>query len=94
MIDEKTVAKVAKLARIHVSAEEQAHYAKEISGIMQWIEQLGEVPTDGVPQLASVSGNALPWREDKVTDGHMQSAIVKNAKDSQYGCFTVPKVIE
>ena len=93
-LDTKAVAKIARLARIKVTEEEKEHYAREISGIIGWVEQLSEVNTDGVPQMTSVAEMKLPWREDKVTDGNQQEAIVANAKNSDYGCFVVPKVME
>ena len=93
-IDKKTVAKIAKLSRLALSEAEQEHYAREISGILKWVEQLGEVNTDNVPQLASVSEMTLPRREDKVTDGNKRDDILLNAPQSDYGCFVVPKVIE
>ena len=85
---------VAKLARLRLTEAEIPHYAREINGILKWIEQLGEVNTEAVAPLASVSNQTLPWREDKVTDGAMQEQVLKNATGAQYGCFTVPKVIE
>jgi aspartyl-tRNA(Asn)/glutamyl-tRNA(Gln) amidotransferase subunit C len=88
------VKKIAKLARIRVTAEELPHYANEINGILKWIEQLQEVNTDGVAPLASVSDQALPWRKDEVTDGNIQQQVLKNAPNAAYGCFAVPKVIE
>lgn len=93
-IDSKAVAKIARLARIAVSEEEKQHFAIEMSGIFQWIEQLEEVNTDGIPLMTSVSAVTLPLREDVVTDGNQQAAIVQNAPDSDYGCFVVPKVME
>lgn len=93
-LDKQAVAKIARLARIDVTEADKEHYAKEISGILQWVEQLGEVNTDNVPMLTSVSAVSLPLREDKVTDGNQQEAVVKNAAQSDYGCFVVPKVIE
>lgn len=93
-LDTKDVAKIARLARLKLSDEEKAHYASEISGILKWVEQLGEVNTDNVPQMTSVAAMALPRREDKVTDGNQQEAVVKNAPASDYGCFVVPKVME
>lgn len=94
MIDATTVTKIARLARIRVQEPEKAPLAKEISGILQWIEQLAEVNTEGVPQLSSVSAMLLPWRADAVTDGDQQEAIVRNAPGSDNGCFVVPKVME
>lgn len=94
VIDAETVAKIARLARIEVTQDEKRHFAREITGILQWVEQLGEVNTDGVPQMTSVAAMQLPWREDKVTDGNRQEEIIRNAPQSDYGCFVVPKVME
>ncbi len=93
-LDTQAVAKIARLARIEVTDAEREHFAREISGVLQWVEQLNEVNTDNVPQLASVAAVKLPWREDKVTDGNQQEAVVANAPQSDYGCFVVPKVME
>lgn len=94
ILDTQAVAKIARLARIEVSDADKAHYAKEISSILAWVEQLNEVPTDDVPMLTSVSDVTLPWRADAVTDGNQAEAVVKNAPVSDYGCFVVPKVME
>ncbi len=93
-LTDKEVKHIAKLARIRLTEAELPHYAREINGILKWIEQLSEVNTDGVAPLASVSEQALPWRADVVTDGGIQEQIIKNAPNSNYGCFAVPKVIE
>ncbi|MEZ5690248.1 MAG: Asp-tRNA(Asn)/Glu-tRNA(Gln) amidotransferase subunit GatC [Rickettsiales bacterium] len=93
-IDTKTVAKIARLARIAVSEEEKEHFAGEISDILRWIEQLSEVDTDGVPLMTSVCEATLPLRKDAVTDGNQQVAVLKNSPESDYGCFVVPKVME
>lgn len=86
--------KVAKLARIRLSDAEVEHYTAEINGILGWIDQLQEVNTDGVAQMTSVADITLPMRADKVTDGNIVDAVLKNAPASEYGCFSVPKVIE
>lgn len=93
-IDERAVAKIARLARIRVTEDEKKHFAREISGILKWIEQLQEVNTEGVPQMASVAEMQLRWREDKITDGHCRGAVLANAPRQDYGCFVVPKVVE
>lgn len=93
-MDKATVTRIARLARIHVSEEDKAYFAGELTGILKWIEQLNEINTDGVPLLTSVAEMQLPQRDDKVTDGNRQEAVVKNAPQSDYGCFVVPKVME
>lgn len=93
-IDVATVTKIARLARIEVAAQEKEPLAKEINGILNWIEQLNEVNTEHVEPLASVSDTALPWRADMVTDGGKSKDVLANAPGSDHGCFLVPKVIE
>ncbi len=88
------VKKIAKLARIRLSDQEVEHFGKEISSILNWIEMLAEVNTDKVPQMASVSSIGISLRTDEVTDGNIQSEILKNAPKSAFGCFEVPKVVE
>lgn len=93
-IDTKTVAKIGKLARIEIPAGEREAVAKQLSGILHWIEQLQEVNTDGVEQMTSVSDQKLPWREDKVTDGNCREAVLANAPVREFDCYAVPKVID
>lgn len=93
-IDKATVAKVAKLARIKITAEEESKYADEISGIMDWIEQLSEVNTDGIEPMTSVVEVKLHERPDEITDGGYQDKILANAPETQEGFFVVPKVVE
>jgi aspartyl-tRNA(Asn)/glutamyl-tRNA(Gln) amidotransferase subunit C len=88
------VKKIAKLARIRLSDTEVEYYGKEISTILSWIEMLQEVNTDKIPQMASVSSVGLSMRKDEVSDGDMQSDILKNSPKSAFGCFEVPKVVE
>ncbi len=93
-IDKETVQKIAYLARIRVSDAQLEPLAGEISGILEWIEQLSELDTDGVEPMASVAEMTLPMRKDAVTDGNCQAAVLKNAPDSEDGFFAVPKVVE
>ncbi len=93
-IDEATVAKIATLARIKVPEEDRAALAAELSNILGWIEQLGEVDTDGVPPMTSVVEADLPKRPDKVTDGGYPDKVTGNAPAAEKGYFTVPKVVE
>ncbi|MEO8811402.1 MAG: Asp-tRNA(Asn)/Glu-tRNA(Gln) amidotransferase subunit GatC [Caulobacteraceae bacterium] len=93
-IDAETVRKVAKLAHIRLPQERLAPLAKELSGILEWIEQLGEVDTDGVAPMTSAVAVALPMREDVVTEGGDSSIILANAPKARGGFFVVPKVVE
>jgi len=93
-IDEATVRHVARLARIKVSAEEAANLERELTAILQWVEQLGEVDTSDVEPMTRVGEMKLPRRRDEVTTGDMADAIVKNAPLTEDNYFLVPKVVE
>jgi aspartyl-tRNA(Asn)/glutamyl-tRNA(Gln) amidotransferase subunit C len=94
-IDEKTVRRVAKLARLSLPEERVSPMAAELNGIMAWIEQLNEVDVDGVaPMTSAVEGLSLPMREDVVTDGDDPQRVLANAPKAEDGFFVVPKVVE
>ena len=93
-IDAATVRKVARLARIAEPEDKLEALAKELTGIMTWIEQLGEVDTDGVEPMTSAVAVALPMREDVVTEGGDASKVLSNAPKTVDGFFVVPKVVE
>jgi aspartyl-tRNA(Asn)/glutamyl-tRNA(Gln) amidotransferase subunit C len=93
-IDAATVRKVARLARIAVPEERLDPMAQELSGILQWIEQLAEVDTDGVEPMTSAVAATLPLREDVVTDGGNAARVLSNAPKTVDGFYVVPKVVE
>ena len=85
---------IAKLARIAMSDEEIERLGPELNAIIGWVEQLGEVNTDGVEPLTAVIDQKLRLREDAVTDGGIRDQVLANAPEAQHGFFAVPKVIE
>lgn len=93
-LDTSTVRTIANLARIEVRDDELAHLAGELSGILQFVEQLQELNTDGVPPMTSVAAISLPQRTDVVNDGGYQDKVLANAPDADEGFFLVPKVVE
>lgn len=93
-IDVDTVRRVARLARIHEPEERLEPLAREIDGIVRWIEQLAEVDTDGVEPMTSVVHQPLPLRDDVVTDGGDPARVLSNAPKAEHGFFVVPKVVE
>ena len=93
-IDKATVARIARLARIHVPEEHREALAGELSNIIGWVEQLAEVDTDDVAPMTSVVEVSLPRRQDQVTDGGCQDEVLANAPRRDGGFFVVPKVVE
>jgi len=93
-IDIDTARRVAKLARIAVPEENLPALAGELSNIIGFMEQLNEVDVEGVEPMTSVTPQMLKRRDDVVTDGDQQAAILANAPDAREGFFAVPKVVE
>mgnify|MGYP002777094881 CR=1 FL=1 len=93
-VDTATVRHIAKLARLQMSDAEIAALVPELNNILGWVEQLGEVNTDGVEPLTAVIDQKLRLRDDVVNDGDVRDKVLANAPDAHHGFFAVPKVIE
>ena len=93
------VAKIAGLARIAMTEDELERMVPELNGILDWVEQLGEVDVTGVEPMSAVIPNTLRLRADVVdadplTGGGKRAAVLANAPAAEHGFFGVPKVIE
>ena len=93
-VDTATVRHIARLARIAMSDDEVEALVPELNNILGWVEQLGEVNTDGVEPLTAVIDNQLRLRDDVVSDGGYRDEVLANAPGAEHGFFAVPKVIE
>lgn len=93
-IDTETVKRVAFLSRLKIDDAKIEATEKEFNKILSWIEELNEVNTDNVEPLISVNDTTLRLRDDEITDGNYQKAVLKNAPDKEYDYFAVPKVVE
>jgi aspartyl-tRNA(Asn)/glutamyl-tRNA(Gln) amidotransferase subunit C len=93
-VSPEQVRHIARLARIAMSDKEIERLVPELNAIIGWVEQLGEVNTDGVEPLTAVIEQKLRLRADVVTDGNIRDEILANAPVAQHGFFAVPKVIE
>lgn len=93
-VDETTVRRIARLARIKITDEEAKSLEGELSGILNWVEQLDEVDTTKVEPMTRVVPIVLAKRQDQITDGNKSDDIVANAPMSEDHYFVVPKVVE
>lgn len=98
-LDEKTVKKVAQLARIKVAAARLPGLAGELNAMVAFVEQLNEVDTSNVAPISSVGfnlggGETMPMRDDVVTEIARPMDILANAPDKDKSFFLVPKVVE
>ena len=93
-LDEATVRRAARLARIKVPEGRLAPLAEQLDNIIRWVEQLNEVETDGVQPMSSVVAMRLRMRDDEVTDGGDPARVLANAPETARDYYTVPKVVE
>ena len=93
-VTNEQVRHIARLARIAMGDEEIERLVPELNNILGWVEQLGEVNTDGVEPLTAVIDQKQRLREDVVNDGNIRDQILANAPEAHHGFFAVPKVIE
>jgi len=93
-VDQQTVRRIARLARIAVSEDDVPHLQAELNAILSFVEQLNEVEVGGIEPMTSVTPMAMKKRADAVTDGGYPEAIVRNAPATEDHFFLVPKVVE
>ena len=93
-IDKDTVRYVAKQAHLDMDDVKIERLQPELSGILDWIEQLSELKTDHVEPLANVADITLNLRDDQVNDGGVSHDILQNAPEETEGYFVVQKIVE
>jgi aspartyl-tRNA(Asn)/glutamyl-tRNA(Gln) amidotransferase subunit C len=93
-LDPATVRRIARLARLRIDDAQVARMQDDLNGILGWIEQLNEVDVTGVEPLTGAAMMAMRMREDVVTDGDVQDAVLSNAPDREGPFYAVPKVVE
>jgi aspartyl-tRNA(Asn)/glutamyl-tRNA(Gln) amidotransferase subunit C len=93
-VDETTVRRVARLARIAVRDEEVAHLAGELNAILAFVEELSALDVSDVPPMTSLTPMKIPMRDDKVTAGGEPEKVLANAPVREGDFYVVPKVVE
>ncbi len=93
-VDETTVLRIARLARIKISKDEAKGLEKELTGILNWVEQLNSVDTASVDPMTRVVPIELKKRTDVISDGDIADDVVKNAPLVEDHYYVVPKVVE
>lgn len=93
-VDEATVRRIARLARIKITDEEARALEGELSGILDWVKQLDQADTSNVEPMTRVVPIALKKRQDVVTDGGIPDDVTKNAPATEDHFYVVPKVVE
>lgn len=92
-VTEEMLAKMAKLARLNVKEEEKADLMADLTQILDWVEELKEVDTEGVVPLIHMTDEINQLREDVVKNQLPSEKVLKNAPKTDGEFIQVPKVI-
>jgi aspartyl-tRNA(Asn)/glutamyl-tRNA(Gln) amidotransferase subunit C len=90
-ITEDTVEAVARLARLSLTREESARFARELEAIVAWADSLQQLDAEDVPPLQPATGGAL--RDDTPRGGLARERALEPAPDPAEGLFRVPRVL-
>jgi aspartyl-tRNA(Asn)/glutamyl-tRNA(Gln) amidotransferase subunit C len=88
------VERVASLARLSVSDEEADRLAVELDSLLEYVEALSQVDTEGIEPMSHVIPMATPMRQDRPVPGIDPELALANAPERHGSAFVVPKVIE
>ncbi|OHC62909.1 MAG: asparaginyl/glutamyl-tRNA amidotransferase subunit C [Rhodocyclales bacterium RIFCSPLOWO2_02_FULL_63_24] len=88
------VARIARLARIELSAAEAEATCGQLNGILGFIEQLQAVDTTGIEPMAHAVDVVQRLRPDGVTETDRRADFQALAPEAEAGLYLVPKVIE
>lgn len=94
MITKEQVKHVARLARLSLTEEEVELYTKQLSNILDYIDQLSEVNTNGIEPMTQPIPMVNVMREDVVKKQFERNELLKNAPQEEYGFFRVPRIGE
>ncbi|MBP1149498.1 MULTISPECIES: Asp-tRNA(Asn)/Glu-tRNA(Gln) amidotransferase subunit GatC [Methylocaldum] len=88
------VYKIAWLARLAIDAEKAAAYARDLTGILDFVEEMSTVDTSEVTPMAHPLDQAQRLRPDTVSETDQRELFQAHAPLVEAGLYLVPKVIE
>lgn len=92
MITKEIVQKIAKLARLRLSLQEEETYTEQLGKILDHVNELQSIDTSGIEPMS----HALPinniMREDQVKSPQQRDMILKGAPEAERDFFRVPKI--
>ncbi len=94
MIDEKTVEYAAALAKLTLSEDEKTRVAGELDHILDYINTMNGLNTEGVEPMSHVLPVRNVFREDVVINQDDRDVLLRNAPEKKDGSFVVPKTVE
>ncbi len=93
-IESSDIEKIAYLARLGIDQSAIPEYAKSLSEILDFVEQMNAVDTDNIQPMAHPQDMIQRLRKDVVTESNDRDLLMENAPKAEQGLFLVPKVID
>lgn len=93
IIDDETIEYVSILAKLELSEEEREQAKKDMGRMLDYIDKLGELDTEGVEPMSHVFPVKNVFREDIVTNSDMREQLLANAPEQKDGMFVVPRIV-
>ena len=93
-LDAEDVEKIAHLARLGINPDDIPGYARNLTDILAFVEQLNAVDTTGVEPLAHPLEAIQRLRPDVVTETDERELFQSIAPQTEAGLYLVPRVIE
>ncbi len=94
IISDETIEYVGILAKLELNDAQKENAKKDMAGMLDYIDKLGELDTDGIEPMSHVFDVKNVWREDVVTNGDDRENIISNAPGEKNGMFEVPKTFD
>lgn len=92
-ISPEEVAKVASLARLELGPEKIEEFTGQLGDILEHMDKLGELDTEGVDPMFSPVEQVSVTREDKVRKEHTREEVLSNAPETDGKFFIVPRIV-
>ncbi|AFY65786.1 Asp-tRNA(Asn)/Glu-tRNA(Gln) amidotransferase subunit GatC [Geitlerinema sp. PCC 7407] len=93
MIDREQVHKVANLARLELTAEEETQFATQLSSILEYVEQLSELETEAVPPTTRAIDVSNITRPDTLQPYGDRDVVLAGAPEQEGDYFRVPQIM-
>lgn len=93
-ISDETIEYVGILAKLDLNEEEKKQAAADMEKMLDYIDKLSELDTEGVEPMSHVFGRTNVFREDVVTNEDDRESILKNAPEEKDSMFVVPRTVE
>lgn len=94
IINDETIDYVGILAKLELSDEEKDQAKKDMASMLDYIDKLSELDTEGVEPMSHAFPLNNIFREDVVVNGDDRDNILSNAPAKKDGAFKVPRTVE